>query len=124
MTDAQFQGFRSFMRGHAIQYDADTRQWFYVAADGAVGDRADDPQERACATCKRDPTPEGHDACLGTIMGAKNACCGHGDALYAYVAWEDGTETRFHDALDLFADLGIGPLGRSEDAAGDSGAVA
>jgi hypothetical protein len=36
-----------------------------------------DPQ-RACGHCGSVATTEGHDACLGTLPGALNACCGHG----------------------------------------------
>ncbi len=31
-----------------------------------------------CSHCHLLPTPEGHDACLGTLPGVWNACCGHG----------------------------------------------
>ena len=34
--------------------------------------------ERACKRCGEKPTPEGHDACLGTLPGVVSACCGHG----------------------------------------------
>ena len=33
---------------------------------------------RPCKKCGREPTPEGHDACLGTMSGVASACCGHG----------------------------------------------
>lgn len=34
--------------------------------------------ERPCPRCGEMPTPEGHDACLGTLPNVKSACCGHG----------------------------------------------
>lgn len=39
-----------------------------------------------CVHCGLDCTPEGHDACLGTLPHpVMNACCGHGDPTKAYV---------------------------------------
>ncbi len=43
-----------------------------------------------CAACGQLPTPEGHDACLGTLPGVWNACCGHGDPSEAYVQFRPG----------------------------------
>jgi hypothetical protein len=34
--------------------------------------------KRPCRRCGKPPTEDGHDACIGTIDGAKSACCGHG----------------------------------------------
>lgn len=34
--------------------------------------------QRACRRCGESPTPDGHDACMGTIPGATSVCCGHG----------------------------------------------
>jgi hypothetical protein len=61
---------RSFERGHPIIW-VEGPDW--TNPDGS----AIDP-ERPCARCGRPPTPEGHDACLGTLEGAESACCGHG----------------------------------------------
>lgn len=61
----------SWMRGYEIvTFDGHT--WVY-ADDGSPAD-----DSRPCIKCGRVPTPEGHDACLGTIPGVKFACCGHG----------------------------------------------
>lgn len=38
-----------------------------------------------CDKCKLTYGKEGHDACLGTLPGVMNACCGHGNVKYAYV---------------------------------------
>ncbi len=43
-----------------------------------------------CDHCGLPDTPEGHDACLGTIPGAMNACCGHGDVKCAYIQYQAG----------------------------------
>jgi hypothetical protein len=38
-----------------------------------------------CGKCSIYNTPEGHDACLGTLPNAMNACCGHGNNDDAYI---------------------------------------
>ena len=44
-----------------------------------------------CAECKKMPSKEGHDGCLGTLPGdIMNACCGHGDNSMAYIQYWDG----------------------------------
>lgn len=52
-----------------------------------------------CGHCLQHNTPEGHDACLGTIPGAINACCGHGVVSEAYIQFEDGSRISGVDAL-------------------------
>jgi hypothetical protein len=44
-----------------------------------------------CAKCKKLPTKDGHDGCLGTLDTeiVMNACCGHGDDSQAYVQFWD-----------------------------------
>ncbi len=73
---------RSYLRGHEIKWDG--VEWLYLDATPA---RTNKP----CAKCGKAPTPEGHDACLGHIDGAKAACCGHGIEGDAYV-WYEGEE--------------------------------
>ena len=46
-------------------------------------------QTRPCGICKKVSTKEGHDACLGTLPGVVNACCGHGIKRDAYVQFLD-----------------------------------
>lgn len=50
----------------------DGEQWLYEDNEQSVRD------DRPCANCGKEPTPEGHDSCLGFIEGAESACCGHG----------------------------------------------
>lgn len=47
-----------------------------------------------CGHCNLPNRVDGHDACLGTIPGVMNACCGHGDVRCAYVQFrpEDAPE--------------------------------
>jgi len=51
---------------------------------------SDDP-DRECGHCDKPNTPEGHDACLGTLPGVMNACCGHGTSADAYIQYEENT---------------------------------
>ena len=44
---------------------------------------------RPCPKCKKLPTPEGHDACLGNLPGVEEACCGHGKGG-GYILFENG----------------------------------
>lgn len=41
-----------------------------------------------CTHCNKSRTPEGHDGCIGTLEGIKNACCGHGFDNEAYVQFD------------------------------------
>jgi len=80
-------------RGHQI-FEA-SGVWFYADNNIPVSNDKD----RACGHCGKDNSSEGHDGCLGTIPGAINACCGHGDTPTAYVQFADGTDLRGQDAL-------------------------
>ncbi len=70
-------------RGHTIIKTRDG-QWIYEEDEILVSSDKD----RACGHCGKSNTPEGHDACLGIIPGAINACCGHGSPEEAYVQYE------------------------------------
>ena len=71
MTDAH--------RGHSIILVNDA--WVYADTNELVSENPN----RECGHCGLSNTPEGHDACLGTLPGVSNACCGHGDVSQAYV---------------------------------------
>ena len=60
----------SYDRGHKTYYDGE--HWRYFDNNQVVSDA------RPCARCGKKPTDDGHDACIGTIIGAKSVCCGHG----------------------------------------------
>jgi len=47
-----------------------------------------------CGHCGRDATPEGHDGCVGTLIGVMNACCGHGNPEAAYVQFDHSEYTQ------------------------------
>ena len=59
------------LRGHSIEYDGE--KWVYSDNKNPL-----ESEIRACKRCRRMPTPEGYDACLGHIPGVVSACCGHG----------------------------------------------
>lgn len=52
-----------------------------------------------CNHCKLTYGPEGHDACLGELIGLMNACCGHENKELSYVQFLDGECIRGQDAL-------------------------
>jgi len=58
-------------------------------------------KDRPCGYCGKHNTPEGHDACLGTIPGVMNACCGHGKVNEAYVQFDSGRIISGKKALPL-----------------------
>ena len=60
---------------------AHNRGWPIVYRNGQwIDEETNKPmdEKRKCKRCKRQPTPEGFDACLGHIENAVSACCGHG----------------------------------------------
>ncbi|MBB3142772.1 hypothetical protein [Halomonas organivorans] len=72
----------SHLRGHPIAWDALRQHWVYCDTGEPT---VDTWQDRDCGHCGERETPEGHDACLGTLPGVMNACCGHGQVTEAYV---------------------------------------
>ncbi len=58
-----------------------------------------------CRNCKKTPTKEGHDGCLGTLVdhnngGIMNACCGHGKEELAYIQYWDQTRISGEEAAN------------------------
>lgn len=84
-------------RGHEIHL-AGGHTWVYLDTGEAVRENPDRP----CGHCGLASTPEGHDGCLGTLPGVRNACCGHGVVEEAYVQLDDGTRLEGREALDAF----------------------
>lgn len=86
---------RDHLRGHPIEL----RDGVWVYSD-TLEPTSKTWRDRPCGHCGRGNTPEGHDACLGTLPGVMNACCGHGDPNDAYVQFEDGSDIRGEAALE------------------------
>ena len=59
---------------------------------------------RPCGYCHKYKTIEGHDACLGTLPGVKNACCGHGKITDAYVQKLNDEIIQGYDAITWILD--------------------
>ena len=85
---------RSQLRGHEIEFL--NNEWIYSDTKETTVSTFGD---RPCGHCNEHDTPEDHDACLGTLKGIMNACCGHGVAKEAYVQFLDGFSIRGKDAV-------------------------
>lgn len=86
---------KSKARGHDIEWIND--HWIY--AD--TGKPTVENQRDYCGYCGLTDTPEGHDACLGTLIGTMNACCGHGQTNEAYIQFWDSRCVRGQDAIEV-----------------------
>ena len=62
-------------------------------------------KQRPCGRCSLHETPEGHDACLGTLPGVENACCGHGNDRDAFIQYSDGRYVQGQNAIDCFKQI-------------------
>jgi hypothetical protein len=91
---------KSHLRGHEIEYTYG--EWVYSDTKELT---VRTHQERPCGYCGKHSTKEGHDACLGTLQGVMNACCGHGIYQEAYVQFLDGSVVRGFDAITIFTIL-------------------
>jgi len=82
----------SKLRGHCIIYI--DNKWLYAdTMTPTAGNR------RQCKRCDKPETSEGHDHCLGTIVGVMNTCCGHGEKAETYIQYWDGSCIRGDEAI-------------------------
>ena len=88
---------RSKFRGWDIRLNG--RYWIFCD-DGQPVPNA--WYKKPCGHCLKPRTKEGHDGCLGTLEGVRNACCGHGVVNEAYVQFLDDSWIGGDDALALF----------------------
>ena len=72
-------------RGHEIEHNG--TEWIYSDNKQST---VDTWESRPCGHCGQHNTVEGHDACLGTLPGVINACCGHGNDNESYVQYKCG----------------------------------
>lgn len=79
----------STFRGHKM-YEKNG-EWFYSDTDEPV---ATTWSERPCGYCNLANTPDGHDGCIGRLVGVMNACCGHGETGAAYTQFTFGLTLR------------------------------
>lgn len=90
------------LKGHDIRQIEDGS---YVYCDTGEPVK-DNHKKRTCGICDMHFTPEGHDPCLGTLIGLMNACCGHkGTHSGAYVQFLDGSTVQGEDAITIQAIL-------------------
>lgn len=72
----------STLHGHQIFFDSQDQRWRFK--DTGLPTELT-WRDRPCGHCGLRSTSEGHDGCLGTLPGVRNACCGHGNDRDAYV---------------------------------------
>ena len=85
---------KSHWRGHVIYFEKG--QWRYSDTRSLVAG-----EDRPCGFCNCERTPDGHDACLGTLPRVMNACCGHGEEGEAYIMFENKYYVRGADAIKM-----------------------
>ena len=95
---------KSKFRGHDIHSIRGV--WFFCDTGRKV---AETWKDHPCGHCGEKATSEDHDACLGTLPGVMNACCGHGEEKEAYVQFHNGEILRGADAKDFFNNREIDP---------------
>ncbi len=92
---------RSKWRGHEIEVPPGAFRKFVFSDIGEPTAGSNRP----CGHCHKHQTVEGHDACLGTLPGVRNACCGHGEVADAYVQLMIGKHVQGADAVKLIEQL-------------------
>ena len=85
-------------RGNEIEYDNKNKIWLFSDTKEDVPSTY---KTKKCGRCGEHYTKEGHDNCLGTLIGLMNACCGHGNTNEAYVQFLDGNCVRGKDAIKI-----------------------
>ncbi|SFP10033.1 hypothetical protein [Salibacterium halotolerans] len=94
---------RSFLNGHPIEHNgtgwvySDTKESTVVSKEQGCKEYV----KRKCGHCGQKETAEGHDGCLGTLIGVMNACCGHGKEKGAYVQFWNRESVRGRKAIEI-----------------------
>lgn len=91
---------KSQLRGHEIEHNG--KEWIYSDNKKST---IETHKSRPCGKCGKHETKEGHDACLRTLPGLMNACCGHGDNNEAYVQYWDGRTIHGNKATKIINEL-------------------
>jgi len=87
---------KSKIRGNNTIYK--DGNWYFEGTNELVSKTY---ENTPCGHCGKDFTKEGHDGCLGTLIGLMNACCGHGEEDEAFIQFWDGECIRGKDAIDI-----------------------
>lgn len=85
-----------YLRGHKIEPKGG--EWIYSDTKEST---IETWESRPCGHCGLFNTKEGHDGCLGSLIGVMNACCGHGQTNEAYIQFLDGNCIRGNDAINV-----------------------
>lgn len=88
----------SKLRGNDICFDESVKRWRYTSDNSLTSEKYNN---KPCIRCGQLPTTEGHDACLGTLIGVMNSCCGHGNKNDAYIQFLDGKCIHGEDAITI-----------------------
>ena len=73
--------------GHDIYWCQDCYKWYFEnGKEVTTGELGAIKDNLICPKCKMKPAENGHDPCIVNLPNVKDACCGHGDSHYAYVA--------------------------------------
>ena len=94
----------SYFNGNKIYYDYKKLEYFYED-----GTSVDNDNPRKCPLCGKNPSKEGHDACIANLPDVKFACCGHG-VEKPYVHFNNGEIKDFETLKDLFKYFNIKDL--------------
>ena len=94
---------KGHLQGHPIYWDKLSQAWLYVDDNTPTKDHW---EKRPCGRCGRLVTANGHDPCIANLPGVRNACCGHGEEVGAYVQFDDGRRVSGAAALAVFRDHG------------------
>jgi hypothetical protein len=86
----------SKLRGNEIHFDESINKWRFSLDNEIVTTQYD--TKHPCGNCGKHYTKDGHDGCLGTLIGVMNACCGHGNINECYIQFLDGECVRGKDA--------------------------
>ncbi len=78
-------------------------KWLYVDTKEPTVNN----ERSCCGYCHKQNTKEGHDSCLGTLIGVMNACCGHGEPSEAYIQFEKNWMIRGYEALVWIRSYGL-----------------
>lgn len=82
-------------RGNEIYFNEGDKTWYYKDTNLSVPNTH---LEQPCGNCGKNYSEEGHDGCLGTLIGLMNTCCGHGKTEECYVQFWDGEVISGEDA--------------------------
>lgn len=94
MAERDIEMGKGHFRGHPIWWDEQNEIWRY--SDNNEPIPGGGGEVRPCKKCgQKEWSGDGAvDACLGTLPGVTNACCGHGVPSHAYVCFEGGVVLR------------------------------